>query len=117
MEQYEYDPTKPKFYAGWCEELAEAGDQLTEELQEFLLDAARTTTDYSLEFNSHVFRHWETWEPTRFDKEELCLRRAHNSWYLFLPAWGIQLYAYIDADRENDLMDIAMRQRETESQQ
>lgn len=117
MEQFKYDPSKPKFYAGWCEELAEAGDQLEAELEAFILDAARATTDYSLEFNNHVLRHWETWEPIHFDKEELCLRRAEISWYLFLPAWGIQLYAHIDADRENDLMNIAIEERENENQE
>lgn len=115
MEQYVYDPAKPKFYAGWGEELAEACGYLEAELEAFILDAARATTDYSLEFNNHVFNHWETWETINFDKEELCLHRAGIGWYLFLPAWGIQLYAYIDADRENDLMNIAIEEREEQA--
>lgn len=116
MEQYVYDPAMPRFYAGWGEELADTCVYLEAELEEFILDAARTTTDYSLEFNNHVLRHWETYETTQFDKEELCLRRVENSWYLFLPAWGIQLYAHVDADRENDLMNIAIEERENENQ-
>lgn len=117
MEQYVYDPAKPKFYAGWGEELADACAYLEAELEAFILDAARATTDYSLESNNHVFRHWETYETIHFDKEELDLRRVEISWYLFLPAWGIQLYAHIDADRENDLMNIAIEERENENQE
>lgn len=117
MEQFKYDPSKPKFYAGWGEELANTCDYLEAELEAFILDAARATTDYSLEFNNHVLEHWETYETIHFDKEELDLRRAEIPWYLFLPAWGIQLYAHIDADRENDLMNIAIEERENENQE
>lgn len=95
----------------WGEELVQVCDRLEAELEDFLLDAARNIEDCGKGFTQHVFNHWRTWTPSNFGKEELRLLRKSTEWILAANAFGIQVYTYIDVDREEALISTALEER------